>query len=214
MQNQTMSIDEFEHYYLNSYCFVAMKEGKLIGTASLKIKTVKQWWVKGDVAYPFADAIIPEYRGTDVFMELQKLRGKCIKELGINILMFDTEENNKLVQKYNIKMGAKRIKLYASSKTWYYSVVMVKWLDGCPYSDWYCKFRFNLSKLLVRLIWKPGRIVRFLPVRDADYQRVYNHCLLCSKEMSEEDFCRKVEIGYNRYKKWKAKHQLIDNISG
>lgn len=208
MQNQTMTIEEFEKEYENASCFVALKGKEIVGMCSYKVMTVNMWCHKGDIIYTFGDAIIPEFRGTDVYFGLQKIRLDSIKKSGIRIFMFNTEENNILVQKLNIKKGAKRVKFYASSKTWYYSVIMAKWLDGCPYSDRYCDIHYKWSRLFVKLIWKPGRIVRFLPVKDSDCQKVFDHYQLCANEMSEEDFCRKVQINYNRYLKWKKRYQI------
>lgn len=162
MQNQFMTIEEFEKYYKDAICVVAIKDKTVIGTSSYKIIKRNNWWANNKpVAYEFGDAIIPEYRGTDVYFDLLAFRAKHIADAGIRILQFDTAENNQLVQKLSIKKGAKRVKLYASKKTWYYSVMMVKWLDGCPHSDWYCNFRFNLSCFIVKTIFKPGRKLRF-----------------------------------------------------
>ncbi len=208
MQNSTMSVQELEDYLSNGYCFVAILGDKVIGTNALKIVKSKLWFAKGDIGYECLTAIDPEYRNTGAYFGLKKLRTSFAKKNGLKVLMFDTHEDNKNVQAIDLKFGFKYVRYYASSKTWYYSVVMVKWLDGCPYSDWYCKFRFNLSRFFVRLIWKPGRIVRFLPVKDSDCQKVFDHYQLCANEMSEEDFCRKVQINYNRYLKWKKRYQI------
>lgn len=162
MQNQFMSIEEFKEYFLNTTCFVAIKGKEVIGTMSFKIVEMNQWWAKGEkVVYNCADAIIPEYQGTDVYLELMLLREKYIRKSGVRMVQSDTPENNILIRKINAKKKGKEVKLYASPKTWYYSVVMVRWLDGCPYSDWYCNFRFRLSSIIVKLFFKPGRKFRF-----------------------------------------------------
>lgn len=213
MQNQTMTIEDFEKEYKDAFCFVALKEKEVVGMCSYKIVKVNMWWHKGDIIYPFGDAVIPEYRGTDVYIELMRARLEHIKKSGIGILFFNTEENNKLVQKLNMKKGAKRLKLYASSKTWYYSVVMAKWLNGCPYSDKYCDFRYKLSCLIVKAIWKPGRIIRFLPMKNSDYRKVYDRYLLCAKEMNEETFCQKMDINFRKYIKWKSRYIESQNTN-
>ena len=151
MQNQFMTPEEFEQNYKDAYFFVALHGEEVIGTSAFIIRNLNQWYVKGKVIYNCADAIIPEYKGTDVYTDLLAYRAKYIEKTGIRIMMFDTAEDNKLVQKLTAKKGGKKVKLYASPKTWYYSVVMVKWMDGCPYSDWYCNFRFKLSCFIVKL---------------------------------------------------------------
>lgn len=209
MQNQSMTADELGAYLKNAYCFVALKDNKVVGTYSYIIKKVKMWWAKGDVAYTFSLAIIPEYRGTDVYFGLQKVIMQNIKKSGIRIIMSDTEEHNQIAQKLNLKKGAKLVKMYASPKTWYYSVVMARWLDGCPYSDRYCNFRYKISEFMVKTIWKPGKIIRFLPLRDSDYQKLFHHYQLCSDMISAEDFCKKIDINYNRFIRWGQHHNKI-----
>lgn len=162
MQNQFMSVEELGDYLKDAFCFVAVEDKRVIGTASLKYIELNKWWAKGLAAYTFMDAILPEYRGTDVFFNLNNLRNKYVSDSGVKILFFDTAENNKLVQKLNIRQGARRVQFFASKKTWYYSVMMAYWLDGeCPYSERYCNVMFSIYKFLVKLIWKPGHKFRF-----------------------------------------------------
>lgn len=162
MQNQFMNIEEFEDYFKDTYCFVALKDKEVIGTMSFRIQTCHHWWARGQkVIYNCADAIIPEYQGTDVYLDLRALREKYIKETGIRIIQSDTAENNKAILRISARKGGKQVKLYASPKTWYYSVVMVRWLDGCPFSDRYINFMFKLSSFLIKFLFKPGRKFRF-----------------------------------------------------
>ena len=206
MQNQTMTAEEFEMEYKNAFCFVALNGKDVVGTCALKIVKVNRWWHKGDTLYHFGDAIVPEFRGSDVYFGLQKIRSDFEKDTGIRVIYFNTEENNKLVQKLNLKKGAKRVKLFASSKTWYYSVVMARWLDGCPLSDCYCNLRYKLSNFLVKMTWKPGRIIRFIPMRDSDFRKIHDKYQLCSNVMSDEDFCKKLGVDYKKYKSWVNRH--------
>lgn len=161
MHNQVMSVQELEDYLRNAYCFVAVQGDKVVGTNSLKIIKPKCWWANGDVGYECLTAIIPEYRSTGAYFGLRKIRTQYAKSLGLRVLQFDTHEDNKNVQMIDQKFGFKFVRYFASAKTDYYSVVMAKWLDGCPYSDRYCNFRFYLSKFLTRLFFKPGRKLRF-----------------------------------------------------
>lgn len=164
MQRQFMSDEDFEENNKDSYCFVALKDKDVVGTMSFRIRKCKQWWAKGqNVIYNCGDAVIPEYKGTDVYLELHALRAQHIKKTGIRIIQSDTAEDNQLLMKLFMRSGAKKVRLITYPSTWYYSVVMVRWLDGSPYSDRYCKFRFKLSSLLCKLFYKPGRKFRFLP---------------------------------------------------
>lgn len=206
MQNSTMSVQELENYLSGAYCFVAIKDNIVIGTNSLKVVKSKHWWANGDVGYECLTAIDPKYRNTGAYFGLRKIRTEFAKKLGVKILQFDTSEDNKNVQLIDLKFGFRYVNYFSSPKTWYYSVVMVKWLDECPYSDWYCNFRFLLSKYVVRLIWKRGHIVRFLPLRSKDIKSIYDKYQLCSNVMSDEDFCKKLGVDYKKYKSWVKRH--------
>lgn len=158
----TWTPDEIKDYLKDGKCFVAIDDGKVVGTCSLRIVKSKLWWAKGkDVALTCFDAIIPGYKGTDVYFGLVEMRNQCINDLGLRIIEFSTHENNKVVQKINLKNGAKYVRFCAFAGTNHYSVVMVYWLDGCPFSNWYCDFRFKLSKFLTKLVFKKGRKIRF-----------------------------------------------------
>ena len=160
MQNQFLCIEDFEKLYKDALCFVALRGNAVIGTCSYKVVNINTWWKKGKVIYNFGDAIEPEYRGTKVYFKLQELRSKSINESGIRIIQSDTAENNLMVQKISHVKGGKVVKFHSFKDVPYYSVVMVRWLDGCPYSDRYIHFRFKLSKFLTKLVFKPGRKVR------------------------------------------------------
>ena len=43
----------------------------------------------------------------------------------------------------------------------HYNIVMVKWLNECPYSNFYCNLQFTLRKAYKKLRFKPGRVKRF-----------------------------------------------------
>jgi len=147
----------------DGYCFVALDDKRVVGVHGLIVFIGSKWWSKGKkVAYHCMDAILPEYQGTDVYLELQALRNKYDKQLGTEIIQFTTAEQNKVIRKIAQKRGAKTVMYSATCKgANYYSVVMVKWVDGCPYSDRYINFMFKLSKYVIKTLWKPGYKFRF-----------------------------------------------------
>ena len=69
---------------------------------------------------------------------------------------------NKTVIKINIIYGFKKV---VFRPTWknanYYSVTMVKWEDGCPFSDWFLEKMFNLSKFITKTFFKPDGRLKF-----------------------------------------------------
>lgn len=163
MTNQDMGAGELQKHLQKGCCFVALDEKKVIGTCSTIIKDGNRWWSHGKkIAYNCLDAVLPEYQGTDVFFELRALRSQYIKEAGVNLIQFNTAEQNKVIQKLALKRGAKYVMFSATGKgASYYSVIMAEWINGCPYPDWYVNFFFKISKYIIKAIWKPGYKLRF-----------------------------------------------------
>lgn len=144
-------------------CFVAIDNQKVVGTASLKIlKKSKKWWAKGKVSYHCFDAILPSYRGTDVYLGLKRIRDKYDKEMGVDMIQFNTAEHNKTILKINEKTGYKRVQLAPiGNGGGYYSVTMVKWIGKTPYSDRFVRFMYNLSKFVSKTFFTPDFRFRF-----------------------------------------------------
>jgi len=147
----------------NGYCFIALDNEKVVGVHGVRFFIGNRWWSKGKkVAYNCMDGILPEYQGTDVYFELADLRMKYIKEYGAEIIQSNTAENNKTIRKITKIKKFKTVQYSATGKgANYYSVIMAKWVHGCPYPDWFINFMFNFSKVVVKTIWKPGYKVRF-----------------------------------------------------
>lgn len=146
--------DEMKEDLKDGKCFVALHEGKVVGTTSYKIRNLKKWYRWGKVIYYSYDGILPEYRGTDVYFGLKEIQNKSVKESGIRVHQFHTAEKNKTVIKINLKYGFKLVLFrpnFVGSN--YYSVTMLKWEDGCPFPDWYLKTMFNLSKFTTKFFF-------------------------------------------------------------
>lgn len=131
----------------------------VIATAAIKVKRANLWCGNGDYAYLCFASILPEYRGKGIYQSLTAYREKEAAKMGLNRILFDTHEHNLHVIDVNSRHGFKPVDV----SVWkdHYNVVMVKWLDGCPYSDWYCKFQFLIHRWYRKLRFKPGYVKRF-----------------------------------------------------
>ena len=145
----------------NGHCFVALDGEKVIGTCSFKIETRNNWYVhQQPIAYCMLAGILPEYRGKGVYSQLLSLREQHIRQLHIKLMEMNTAEHNTAVQEALLKKGWRRVD-FISLKSPHYSVVMAKWLDGCPYSTWKCWWKYTICKWKVKIKYKPGYIKRF-----------------------------------------------------
>ena len=163
MVNQDLKGDELKNKFKNGHCFVALRNNQVIGVFGLRFFVGRRWWSwKKKVAYCCLDGILPEYQGTDVYFGLDELRMNYIKKSGADIIQCNTAETNTLVRKITKVKKFKTVHYSSTCKgADYYSVVMVKWLHGCPYPDWFINFMYKLSKFVVKMIWKPGYKFRF-----------------------------------------------------
>ncbi len=173
MQFGHLSGEELEKDVMESgegYTFVALNENnKVVGTHSLSVTVVDTWWHKGRCGLRCNTSTLPEYRGTDVYFGLKEILEKKEKELGLNVIWATTSEKNDTVIKINKKMGWKVV-AYSPipRKQDYFSYVLVKWKDGCPYKDKIINFRFKLSRFYSRAVykyngtWKVNRILHSL----------------------------------------------------
>ncbi|MBO6081675.1 MAG: hypothetical protein J6P46_01475 [Bacteroidales bacterium] len=163
MTNQEMSVEDLKKKLQHGHCFVALEGEKVVGTCSTILKTGRGWWARGKkIAYNCLDAVLPEYQGTDIFIDLRSIRSKFIKDSGVEIIQLNTAEQNKVIQKMALKRGAKYVRYSATGKgADYYSVIMAEWLNGCPFNDKFVSFMYNLSKIIIKTFWKPGYKFRF-----------------------------------------------------
>lgn len=163
MLNSRITASELSERLKGGKCFVALDNQKVVGTVSLKIlKNNKKWWAKGIVSYHCYDAILPSYRGTDVYLGLKQIRDKYDKDMGIQMIQCNTAEHNKTIIKINEKTGYKRVQFAPVGNGGnYYSVTMVKWIDKCPYSDRFINLMYNLTKFVSKTFFTPDFRFRF-----------------------------------------------------
>lgn len=138
---------------------VAMDGQKVVGTAAIIIKKVNIWCGKGEYAYCCFASVLPEYSGMGIYKSLNINREENALRMGLKRMMFDTHEHNKRKIEGDYKAGFKLVDI----SVWkdHYNVVMVKWLNGCPYPNWYCKMQFYIHKWYKKFRFKPGRVKRF-----------------------------------------------------
>lgn len=127
--------------------FIALDGEKLVGTGALTVKRVDLWCGKGEYAYLCFAAVLPEYNGQGVYKAMCELREEESRKMGLDRMMFDSHENNKKLFGINAKSGFYPVsyKNYGDHN----NVIMVKWLDHCPYSYARCRLEFVKQKATV-----------------------------------------------------------------
>lgn len=141
-------------------CYVAIVDGQLAGTASIKFCERRRWYVNGTIGDFMLTGVVPGFGGHGIYSALCQAREDAARARGVAVLEMDTNENNLPVQKILAKRGFRHVSMFVSPYVRHYSVVMAKWLGECPYSDAYCRRRFLWESFKIKLRYKPGRIKR------------------------------------------------------
>ena len=126
---------------------VALDGKKVVGTAAIADKTGTSWYTNGHYAYACFDAVIPDYRGRGVFKCLDNKRECIARGREYSALVFDTHSKNFYRQKIARKNGYRFVNYFMAKSGDHNSVVMAKWLKGCPYSSLYCWKHYYIKKM-------------------------------------------------------------------
>lgn len=140
--------------------FVALMNDVVIGTGAVIKKKSNLWCGNGEYGYLCFASVLPEYNGLGIYQSLRTCIEKETQEMGLNKVLFETHEKNYRMLAINNRNAYKRVDFKVTT-TDHYNILMVKWLDGCPYSDCYVRLQFLIRKCYRKLRFKPGRVKRF-----------------------------------------------------
>lgn len=132
--------------------FVAMDGPTPVGTAAYVEKNAALWCGKGVYGYYCFASLLPSYQKKGIYPKLCEIREMELKKQGITRIMMDTHEDNKRELAVARKQGFIPVE-YVVRKD-HNSVLMVKWLDECPYSAIRCKLEFVVRKACRRIRFK------------------------------------------------------------
>jgi len=131
----------------NGVMFVALDDKRVVGTAAIAEKSGNAWYNHGRYAYMCFAGVLSEYNDRGIYKALVCKREVYAQKKGFHVLQLDTHKQNKHLQKIALKNGYRYVRFFLASSNDHYSVVMVKWLNGCPYSNIFCWGKYQWSKL-------------------------------------------------------------------
>lgn len=140
--------------------FVALDGRRVVGTSAIVVKR-KSYWCGGKqdcYASVCFDSVLPEYNGLGIFKKLDLRREKESQLMGIDKMLGDTHEKNQHRLTIAQKAGYKFVDYKFCGD--HYNVVWVKWLNGCPYSDFRCWYEFHKRKLIVKVKTKLKSLIK------------------------------------------------------
>ena len=123
---------------------VALDGEKVVGTSAVVIIDKDLWCGSGKYAYCCFASVLPEYRGTGIYRQFSEWREKYARKMGVDRLMYDTDEKNGRVLYVTKRNGFRPVEFRIRDGR--NSIVLVKWLNKCPYSKLDCAIRFARIK--------------------------------------------------------------------
>lgn len=124
--------------------FVALYKGKVIATGAVAIIDKNLWCGKGMYAYCFLDAVLPEFAGQGIYRKIADAQEEFARNNLVYRMMIDTDERNSRMLVVSKKNGYRKIQYRVREGR--NSIVLVKWLKGCPYSRLKCAWKFYQIK--------------------------------------------------------------------
>lgn len=137
---------------------IAMEGKKVIGTAALLIKSNHLWYSSKPYGYLCFASILPDFTGRGIYGRLCKERERIAIEKGLSGLYIDTHHNNTTVVKIALQNGFHRVDVKSCKDHW--NVVLFKWLNGCPYSDFRCWYEFHKRKMIMKVKTKIKSLIK------------------------------------------------------
>lgn len=128
--------------------FVVIVNGEIIGTGAVVAKELTMWCGKGEYAYYCFASVLTEYQGNGIYKELCQRREKEVRDMGLSRILMDTNENNQRELDVARRNSYKAVSLKCYKN--HYNTIMVKWLDGCPYSNFRCVYEYSKRKILLK----------------------------------------------------------------
>ena len=147
----------------NGICFVAMDGDKIAGTASVAFVKCNGWFFKGDAATFVLLAVLPEYRRQGIAAKFEETRMNFVKQNGVEVIIGGTNSKNIASINLHTKNGFRLVSFHWNWANNQYIVRMAYWLNGCPYSKFYCSMRYNYSKIKTKLTVLGKRILKRTP---------------------------------------------------
>ncbi len=145
MKHQSLSGEEIKELIGDEgIMFVAKYGDEIAGTAALKFKEVSFWFGKVKCAYRCFGCVLPKYQGLGIYKRVSEHVETVSKDKGYYMMTLNTHLRNKRVIGISESNGYKKVK-YTSDHVYKY-VYLVKWLDGCPFSDLRCQYEYIKQK--------------------------------------------------------------------
>ena len=136
----------------NGIMMVALDGHKVVGTAAIIERFGHSWYAPGRYAFLGFAGVLPEYNGRGIYRDLLIKREDYAKQRGFQVMVLDTHEKNKRLQRIAKRNGFKYVSYFLVSNRDHFNVIMAKWLERRPFNSLICSCHFLLSKVKAKII--------------------------------------------------------------
>lgn len=135
--------------------YVALIEGRPVGTGSAYFCTGRNWYDKGVlVAHYCLAGVLPEYQGKGIMSQLYSAIEQYAITRGAKIVRSGTAERNAIQRSFFKRYGFIPVDFLISKGNDYFSVMYAKWLDpSVAHSYFKCKLHMIRSACKMRLLY-------------------------------------------------------------
>lgn len=143
-------------------CFVALKDGEVVGTCAYKYQNRNHWFSKGKkTVYYLLEGVLPGCQGMGIYSKMVDYRDSHIDHMDVDVIETETAHRNKHMLRIMRRNGFVPVGYKTASTGRFYYEILARWPKGCPHAAWYCRLRYLLMKAKIRLRYKPGNRKRF-----------------------------------------------------
>lgn len=135
----------------NGKCFVALDDDKLVATGAYRLGRINTWYYQGVLPEYMLVGVLPEYQGKGINGKLAKHLFESVAEAGYPAVMLCATENNTHAIQIYRHQGFREVDYRVFRHLSRNAVLMVKWLQKCPYSEMKRKVMFGARKYYRRL---------------------------------------------------------------
>jgi GNAT superfamily N-acetyltransferase len=144
-------------------CYVALIDDKVVGTLTVKKHAPNnKVWYRRDIYATFEMiGVSSRYKRRGILSALSQVAEEWVIDNNLKVIIIDVAVENKPMQNAGLKQGFKYVDYISKKNTNYCSVVMARWLDGCPYTDKVIFRKFILAKIKCILLYTKKGSLRF-----------------------------------------------------
>lgn len=140
-----------KHLHGSGRFYIAAIGNAVVGVGAVRFRQIDKWFHQGYCADIVSVGIRSAYKGQGISKLLfSKLEQEAFKECGIVIM--NTAEHNEIMLSSRLHDGWCFVDYLSHKGTDFYSIMLAKWKNGCPFSQTHCTRMFAFRKTRMKLV--------------------------------------------------------------